>query len=499
MTTEDGTGIVHVAPAYGEDDLKLGQRYGLPVLHAVGEDGYFLAAVTPVAGKFFKDADPTIIEILRERGLLFRAQKYLHNYPFGWRTGDPLIYYAKNAWYIRTTEYRQRMVELNRGIKWVPEHIREGRFGNWLENNIDWALSRERFWGTPLPLWTDGDGNYICIGSVAELEQRAGRKLGGDRPAPPGHRRRDVHARGPRVPPRRGGHRLLVRLGRHAVRAVALPLRESRRIRGELSGRFHLRGDRSDARVVLHAARDRDDGVRSGGLQERHLPEPHRRSRRQEDVEVAGQHHQPLRRVQRRGRGCAALALHGARRARRAEARLGRDHRRRREQLHQHVLEHVRVLRDVRAARRLRSQGAGAVCAAPGDRSLGLVPARADDRDRDGGARRLRCPARRRCDRELRGPAQQLVRAPQPPAFLESGERQRQAGGVPHALRVPRGRQPPARAVRAVHQRGRPSESRSCDRAGSSRQRAHGGMAGKRRAAARSSSCSTRPPSCSAS
>jgi isoleucyl-tRNA synthetase len=178
VTTEDGTGIVHVAPAYGEDDLKLGQRHGLPVLHAVGEDGYFVAAVTPVAGKFFKDADPAIIEILRARGLLFRAQKYLHNYPFGWRTGDPLIYYAKNAWYIRTTDYRQRMVELNHGIKWVPEHIREGRFGNWLENNVDWALSRERFWGTPLPLWTDGNGDYICIGSVADLEQRAGRKLG---------------------------------------------------------------------------------------------------------------------------------------------------------------------------------------------------------------------------------------------------------------------------------------------------------------------------------
>jgi len=179
VTTADGTGIVHIAPAYGADDLLLGQRYGLPVVHGVGDDGRFLRAVEPVAGQFFKDADPIIIELLRKRGLLFREGKYLHSYPFGWRTGDPLIYYAKNAWYIRTTAFRDRMVELNRTINWVPENIRDGRFGNWLENNVDWALSRERFWGTPLPLWTDGKGDYICIGSVTELQQRAGRSLAG--------------------------------------------------------------------------------------------------------------------------------------------------------------------------------------------------------------------------------------------------------------------------------------------------------------------------------
>ncbi|MFQ5708663.1 MAG: isoleucine--tRNA ligase [bacterium] len=175
VSTEEGTGIVHMAPAFGEDDYQMGLQYDLPVLQPVDKSGKFTDEVTAFKHQFVKKADGEIVSNLAERDLLYKSEKITHSYPHCWRCNSPLLYYAKKSWFIRTTAMKDRLIRNNEKIDWYPKEVGQGRFGEWLANNVDWSLSRDRYWGTPLPIWVcENCGNTRCVGSIEELNKLSG-------------------------------------------------------------------------------------------------------------------------------------------------------------------------------------------------------------------------------------------------------------------------------------------------------------------------------------
>ena len=386
VSTEEGTGLVHTALAFGEDDFKLGERYGMTLQNPVRPDGTYDERVPDFQGKMVFEHNDEIVEALRESGRLFRAERYEHAYPHCWRCGTPLIYYATSSWYVATSELRELMLEVNEGIDWHPEHIKHGRFGKWLEGNVDWALSRERYWGTPLPIWECGDcEERWCAGSIAELRERGGQ-------VPDDLHRPYIDEVTVRCDSCGGEMRRVVETidawfdsGSMPFAQFHHPFERQRRVRGPVSRRLRLRGHRPDARLVLLAARCRHPGLRAGQLRALRLPRADRRPRGSEDVHQSRQRGRSLGGDRYPWRRRVSLVLPQLPAALDGLSLRRRYGRRVAARVHPHPLEHVLVLGPLRERRGARAGGLGGRSARRRGtaRSVGAEPPAGHRRHRD--------------------------------------------------------------------------------------------------------------------